>query len=1044
MLAAADRDFEAQQYDAAELKYKGVLRLSFTNADAIRQLGLLYFAEGRVPLGGSLLDRSYKQNPTNVEVQLKLAEAFTVIGKMKFVVPLVRNVLQHQPTNIEALLLLVDLARTPTNMVIARSEIEKLQAKGPDSASFHVALAWIDVHESNAAAAEAELKKAMALDPKQPQALMAEGALAFARKDKQAAYDALKKASDLTPVRSEVRIKYANFQFETGSTNEGVALLEATTRQAPDYIPALIALMRMYYTGHELDKCGEVGVKILGRDPANLDALMQSADVYLDKRDGTNALNMYKRLESVPLYKENPIVGYHKAEAYLILGDKPNAIASLNALIASNRYNVQASLLLANLDLRGGNALSAINILLPLVQHGPQPREAYVLLATSYLVERKPEDALATYNQMEKTFPKDPDVQRLIGMVYEQQQDLPHAREAFEKSLALAPDFLPSIEKITDLDLYAKHYDDAEKRLEGVMARQPTRGEPWMIEGQVYWAAGQTNKAEEAISKALDLNPNLQGAYLVLAQMYLATHQTQQALARLNDLVSKTNNAAAMVQIGQIHEAAGEFDQARDAYEKLLAFAPNDALGLNNLAFLYSDRYGNIDKAAELAERARKASPNNPNVADTLGWILYKQGQYSRALGLLQESVAKQPNAPDIQMHLGMTYYMMEEEDLARLHLQQAVSALGDFTGKEEARQSLALLTIDPSKATPAEIEVLEKRLHDNPHDPIPLNRLAAIYEQRGDMDKAMDAYQKLIAQNAQDWKAMIKLGRLYAGPLHDTRKALDFAKSAHELAPNDPRATAMLGELVYTTGDHSWALTLLEEAAPRMTNEPSVEYNLALAYYANGRLPKADEAMDLAVQGGASFPKLEQAKQFQAFRAAANDPSANAIPAEQIKSVLDKDPHYLPALALLGILAEKRGDSAQATKTYEQILTEYPKFAPAMRQLALIYAKNTGDAAKAYDLAEKAKATFPNDPELSRTLGILAYRKAEYQRSVTYLRQNSQKLDSDAELSYYLGMDYYNLKQPRESKQYLKKAVALNVPAPMVDDAKKVLAELK
>ncbi|HEY3856240.1 MAG TPA: tetratricopeptide repeat protein [Verrucomicrobiae bacterium] len=1044
MLAAADQDFQAQQYDAAELKYKGVLRLSLTNADAVRQLGLLYFAQGRVMPAGSLLERSLKQNPTNVEVQIKMAQAATVIGDRKYALFLDRKVLQKQPTNTEALLLFVDLARTPTNMAIARAEIEKLQANAPDAVGFHEALAWIAVHVSDVTTAEAEIKKALALDPKQPSTYVAEAALALIQKDRQTASADLKKASDLSSPRSDIRIKYANYQFETGSTNEGVAVLEDATRQAPDYIPNLIALMRMYYTEHELDKCGEMGVKILGRDPANLDALMQSADVYLDKRDGTNALNMYKRLESVPLYKENPVVGYHKAEAYLILGDKPNAITTLNALIASNRYNVQASLLLANLDLRGGNALSAINILLPLVQHGSVPREAYMLLATSYLIERKPEDALATYDRMEKVFPKDPEVERLVGMVYEQQKDLPHAREAFEKSLALAPDYLPSIEKITDLDVYSKHYDDAEKRLEALMTRAPKRGEPWMLEGQVFWQAGQTNKAEEAISKALELNPNLQGAYLLLARMYIDTHQTKEALARLNDLVSKTNNSMAWVEIGQIHQAEGEFDQARDAYEKLSESAPEYPLALNNLAFLYSEHYGNIEKAAGLAERARKLSPDSPSVADTLGWILYKQGQYSRALGLLQEGVTKEPNAPDLQLHLGMVYYMMEEENLARLHLQQAVSAPGDFSGKEEARQSLALLSVDPAKATPADIEMLEKRLHDNPHDPIPLNRLAAIYEQRGDMNKAVEAYQKLIAQNAQDWKAMIKLGRLYAGPLHDTRKALDLAKAAHELAPNDPRATAMLGELVYTTGDHSWALTLLEEAAPRMTNDPLVEYNLALAYYANGRLPKADGAMDLAVQGGASFPKLEQAKQFQAYRAAATDPSANAIPADQIKSVLDKDPHYLPALALLGIQAENRGDAAQATKTYEQILTDYPKFAPAMRQLALIYAKNSGDASKAYDLAEKAKATFPNDPELSRTLGILAYRKAEYQRSVTYLRQNAQKLDSDGELSYYLGMDYYNLKQTKESKQYLKKAVALNVPAPMVDDAKKVLAELK
>jgi len=65
-----------------------------------------------------------------------------------------------------------------------------------------------------------------------------------------------------------------------------------------------------------------------------------------------------------------------------------------------------------------------------------------------------------------------------------------------------------------------------------------------------------------------------------------------------------------------------------------------------------------------------------------------------------------------------MTYYMMEEEDVARVHLQQALSTDAKYSGKDEARQCLELLAIDPATATPASIELLEKRLHDNPATP--------------------------------------------------------------------------------------------------------------------------------------------------------------------------------------------------------------------------------------------------------------------------------------------------------------------------------------
>jgi tetratricopeptide (TPR) repeat protein len=1044
LLAAADQDFQSSQYDAAELKYRGVLRLSYMNPVAIRQLGLIYFAEGRPTQAAPVLNKALELDSTNLEVAIKLAQSLLDLGKIKPAYILATKVLQKEPSNEDALLLWVDLARNSTNLNIVHRQVEKLQSTSPDAASFHAALAWIDLRYRETDAAEAEIQKGLKLDPKMATLYVARAAIAVTHNNMPAASDDLKSAADLSPIRSQARIKYADFKYKVGLTNEAVQSLEDVTRQAPDFIPAWVGLMQLYYSERNYDRCNDVIAKILARDSINFEALMQSANLYMDKHDGTNAIAMFKRLVSVPMYKDIPTVKYRMAQAYLMNGDRVDAVACLNESLATNRNDIASSLLLANLDLRGGNPLSAVNILQPLVKQGPQSPDAYFVLATSYLAERQPAEALAVYHQMTTVYPKDPEAFRLMGIVYQQTGDEAQARDSFEKSLALAPEYMPTLEKITDLDMIAKRYDNAQNRLDSVMKKNPKLAEPWLLEGALYWANRKTNQAEAAMSKAIELDPSLPGAYLALARLYLSAHQEQQALEHLNALVSKTNDVTAMLEIGQIQQEAGKFDQARDAYEKLVAFAPEFAPALNNLAFLYSDHYGNLEKAAQMAERARKLSPEDPNVADTLGWILYKQGQYPRALGLIQESLEKQPNSPDVQMHLGMTYYMTEEEDLARLHLQQAVSSSRDFTGKDEARQCLALLAIDPAKATPAEIDVLEKRLHDTPRDPVPLNRLAAIYEIHGETDKALDAYQKLLAENPKDWKAMIKLGRLYSSSLHDTRKALELAKSAHELAPGDPRATAMLGELVYASGDHAWALSLLEESAPKLTNQPAVQYDLALAYYAVGRLPEADAAMSEAVQAGASLPNLDQAKQFQAFRAAATDPAANPIPADQIKSALDKDPHFLPALALSGILLEKHGDITQATKTFEQILAEYPKFTPAMRELAIIYARNNGDVSKAYELGEKARTTFQDDLDLARTLGILAYRKGEFQRSKSLLEQSAQKFDNDGEVSYYLGMDSYQLKRPTETKRYLKQAVALNVPSPMSDDAKKVLGELK
>ena len=301
-------------------------------------------------------------------------------------------------------------------------------------------------------------------------------------------------------------------------------------------------------------------------------------------------------------------------------------------------------------------------------------------------------------------------------------------------------------------------------------------------------------------------------------------------------------------------------------------------------------------------------SPDDPNTADTLGWILFKERDYVRALSLIQESADKQPDDAEVQTHLGLAYYMLQEEIPARLALQQALASHTEFSGKEMARQSLANLNIDPATATPAVVEELEKQSRADPRDPVVMSRLAAIEERRGNIEKARDYYKTLLENNPQDVIAMVQLARLYYDRLHDTRKALELATSAHKLAPDDPRAAALLGELIYQTGDYPWALSLLEQAATQLSGQPSLDYHLAWAYYSAGRVADADAAMQRAVNSGQSFPDLDQAKQFMALRAALKSAGQARASSGWCEQILQKEPNCVPALMVSELLDEDPG----------------------------------------------------------------------------------------------------------------------------------------
>ena len=54
-----------------------------------------------------------------------------------------------------------------------------------------------------------------------------------------------------------------------------------------------------------------------------------------------------------------------------------------------------------------------------------------------------------------------------------------------------------------------------------------------------------------------------------------------------------------------VYEKMQDYPKARDAYEKLLSINPDFVVALNNLAYLYTEQLNNLDKAYELARKAR-------------------------------------------------------------------------------------------------------------------------------------------------------------------------------------------------------------------------------------------------------------------------------------------------------------------------------------------------------------------------------------------------------------------------------------------------------
>jgi tetratricopeptide (TPR) repeat protein len=1069
-LARADRDFQAERYDRAEIEYLAVFKVAPLDHVAVAKLGLLYFTEGKLPQAQQFLKKAVEFQPDDADLRAKLAmAAFSVQAKDARQEAL--QVLSRQPGNPDALLVLADTTLTTNQLKESLQKLDTLPPAAKAQAACHIARGTLWLRQQNLTNAETEFKQAIALDPKSSIAHLALGNFYALRNDRQQAEACLKTAAELAPLRSSARIRYADFRYKTGAAEEAKKAVTEITQKAPDYIPAWSFLVQAAFAERKPDDCSAFIQKVLDRDPINHDALMTSGDLMLTKGDATNALTRFEQVAAV--YGRGPELLYKLALANLLNRDTAEAVANLNQAVAAAPNYPDAVMLLANANIQKGDAAQAVTSLTQFVKSQPQFMQAHLLLADAYLAQKDPDSAMAVYRRMLTLFPSSPQVPLLLGSLLAQQGKEAEAREAFEKALSLSPDYAPAVENLVDLDLLDKNYSAAIDRVQKLLnknvrdpgprlllakihmakargcvseanAKAAGSGRPKLSLAEVPAAQVELNQAETELSKAIELKPELAAPYLMLSELYVASGKRQQALDKLNGLLAKTNDLAVLAQVAVIQDASKNYPAARDAYEKALTLDPTFSVALNNLAYIYSERLGDLEKASRLAEKAQQLQPHDAFSCDTLGWILYKRGEYPRALSLISEAAAMLPKSAEVQFHLGMTHYALAEEAPARTALELATGSTEDFPGKPDAQQRLAILTIDPQTASATAVSQLEQHLQKAPRDPIALSRLAAIQERDGALDKALETYQSALKYSPQNAVLMVKVAQLYSSSrFHDPQKALEVAKEAHNLAPDDASVSALLGRLAFQTEDYKWAASLLADSARKLPKDPQVSYDLAWAYYALGRVSEAEAAMKAAA--GTPFSRSEEARRFLAMVPMAETPAITAAAAAEAERTLKADPTYAPALMVSGLDQEKRGNYRQAAQCYEKVLARFPLFTPATKNLAILCFERLGDDTRAYELATKARQTFRDDPAIARTLGILAYRKQDYPKAVQFLREAGQKQNDDAEVLYYLGLAQYQLKARAECMSSLQKALALKTIQPkMADEARRVLAELK
>lgn len=121
-------------------------------------------------------------------------------------------------------------------------------------------------------------------------------------------------------------------------------------------------------------------------------------------------------------------------------------------------------------------------------------------------------------------------------------------------------------------------------------------------------------------------------------------------------------------------ERSGQWPRAEADFLQSLKLSPDQPSVLNYLGYSWVDRGQNLAQARDMIERAVKLKPDDGYIVDSLGWALYREGDFQHAVTDLERAVELKPDDPVINDHLGDAYWRVGRLTEARFQWRRALS----------------------------------------------------------------------------------------------------------------------------------------------------------------------------------------------------------------------------------------------------------------------------------------------------------------------------------------------------------------------------------
>lgn len=121
-------------------------------------------------------------------------------------------------------------------------------------------------------------------------------------------------------------------------------------------------------------------------------------------------------------------------------------------------------------------------------------------------------------------------------------------------------------------------------------------------------------------------------------------------------------------------ERSHHWSRAEKDFLEALRLRPDQPDVLNYLGYTWVDQGINLEKGRKLIERAVELRPNDGAIVDSLGWALYRMGEFPSSVKYLERAAELKAEDPTINEHLGDALWQVGRYDEARFQWKRALS----------------------------------------------------------------------------------------------------------------------------------------------------------------------------------------------------------------------------------------------------------------------------------------------------------------------------------------------------------------------------------